>query len=321
MESKLYGKQILFIGIGFYDYEYAIQQMLERFGAKVSYINSCEQSIFLRILNRLGLKKISSKYQQFLFTRLVNQTTFNNDVVFIIKGQNLTQQDIDFLHKQNPHAEFILYLWDSLVRHDNKELLLENFDNIWSFDRADCLSHEKLKFRPLFYRMIPLPQPKEFTISFIGWMHSDRLVILRKLRDELDLKGKCYHLKLYMGYFSYLISRYITRELKEHDRDLITFKTIPYGEFQRVMASSEIVLDIAHPLQSGLTMRTIETLAAGCHLLTSNADIVNYIEINPTCYTLFDREEILLDNILIKEGTLSSYFSLEKFVHQIFVNN
>ena len=40
--------------------------------------------------------------------------------------------------------------------------------------------------------------------------------------------------------------------------------------------NSEIIIDIEHPDQSGLTIRTLEVLAAGKKLVTTNRDVINY---------------------------------------------
>lgn len=313
----LEGKRILLIGIGFYDYEESIKKCIEEQGALVNYLNSCPNDFLSRFFLRVNMSGWSVARLQRLRTEKLHSLPVNNDIVFVIKGENLTQEDLAYLHKHNPRARFILYLWDSLIRHTNLDVLLPNFDNILSFDRIDCLSNPKFKFRPLFYRILPVTRPKEYYLSFIGWMHSDRLAIVRSIRNQLKAQGKNYFIKLYMGKFSYFFARYVTRILNSDDRELITLKPIPYGEYQRVTAASRIVLDIAHPLQSGLTIRTIETLAAGCHLMTTNADIVNYPQISTDSYTIFEREHPGLPMQIISTEPISDYFSIETFIKNI----
>lgn len=252
-----------------------------------------------------------------LIKKKLRSSSVNNDIVFVIKGENLTQEDIAYLRNSNPQARFILYLWDSLVRHSNLDVLLSNFDEIRSFDRIDCLSSTRLKFRPLFYRVLPVIRSKDFFLSFIGWMHSDRLAIVRSIRNQLKAQGQSYFIKLYMGKLSYFFARYFTRILNSDDRELITLKPIPYEEYQQITAASQIILDIAHPQQSGLTIRTIEALAAGCHLMTTNADIVNYPEISINDYTVFEREDPSLPLQIFSTETISDYFSIEIFLKEV----
>lgn len=319
----LQGKRILFIGIGFYDYEEKICSKLNQEGADVTYVTSTTVNIFIRFLLKIGILSFALKLKNRIRKKKMMKVV-GCDYVFIIKGHELTQDDINLLHSLNPGAKFILYLWDSLIRHDNRELLLRNFENIWSFDRKDCVSYPQLKFRPLFFREYLPVTEKKYKLSFIGWMHSDRLEIIRELRRQLKDSGESYYLKLYTGRFNYLLLRYLYRKLTPEDRELIILRPVGYSEVQKITATSQIVLDISHPQQSGLTMRTIETLAAGCHLLTTNGDIVNYPEIEKSSYTLLNRKKLQIPVLMVQdkernEGFLT-YFSLDRFINQLFTS-
>ena len=61
----------------------------------------------------------------------------------------------------------------------------------------------------------------------------------------------------------------------------MSFKSLSSNEIVSYYDRSNIVLDISHPGQSGLTMRTFETIGAGKKLITTNADIKNYPFYNP----------------------------------------
>lgn len=319
--DSLTGKKILFLGIGFYDYEDAIRCTLESKGAQVGYVNTCRPDLIFRSFIHLKIKKKAAKRQQRTITRRIIEAPRDNDCVFIIKGQNLTQEHITLLRQRNPKAEFILYLWDSMVRCENISMLLKNIDNVWSFDRVDCQVNPQLKFRPLFYRVLPKRLPKEYDLSFIGWLHSDRLQILRNLKKQVTEQGGTYFLKLYVSPLSYLWLRYIKRTLTPADKDLIIKKPVGYARFQEVTSASRIILDISHPLQSGLTMRTIETLAGGCHLLTTNSDIIHYDQIPKESYSIMDRKNPVLPRISDSAaGSIGQYFSIDQFIHNIFLS-
>lgn len=317
-------KKILLIGVGLYDYEQVIADALCKYGAQVTRIVSDPAPLWSRILRQIGLcdwsRIVADKARQ----RIIRKSGSHYDQVLIFKGADLNDRDIAQLKNANPEARFILYLWDSLERHANRQLLLDQFDDIWSFDKTDCENHPELKFRPLFYRTAVSRVSRRFRISFIGWMHSDRLEILRSVRKQLEASGQSYFLKLYMGRFSYLIARYIKHTLHREDRDLLTFTPIDYDEFIKVCAASEIVLDIAHPRQTGLTMRTIEAISLGCHLLTTNRNIASYPQINPLQYSLFDRRHPdlnCLNGIQSHQGLptqeFMDYFSLDAFIETI----
>ena len=61
------------------------------------------------------------------------------------------------------------------------------------------------------------------------------------------------------------------------------------------IGNSRVVLDLPHPMQTGLTMRTIEAIGSKKKLITTNVDIVNYDFYNPKNILLIERENINFD--------------------------
>ena len=276
------------------------------------------------LFQRFGLKKIATTIIDNNRKKRIDQAARNADIIFTIKGENLNTRDLIALKKRNPDASWILYLWDSVARLENAELLFNFFPTIFSFDRLDCIRDKRLRFRPLFFRdLLDYEGQKDYDLSFIGWVHSDRLQLIRNFKTQLQNCQKRYFFKLYMGPFNYLIQRYIKGSIKKEDNDIITTRAIPYADFSQILSKSKCVLDIAHPLQSGLTMRTLETFAAGCKLLTTNTDIKNYPQINKSYYYILDRtnpripDEILFGNAPQTEIKLPRYFHIDTFLSEI----
>lgn len=317
-------KKLLFLGIGFYDYEKVISSELVNKGYDVTYINLIVANIISRLLTRLKWKSLLDYYKHKAIVNLIRNSPKDNSIVFIIKGSNLNKDIIDFLKSRNPKAKYILYFWDSLVRIENARILLDNFDNIYSFDRQDCLSFPNIKFRPLFYREVPNSAliKKQYYISFIGWCHSDRLKFLRDIASKLQEKKLPFYFKLYIGHYNYLFLRFFKKELLKTDMNYLTLSTIPYAQVIDVIAKSRSVLDIAHPRQSGLTIRTLESLAAGCYLYTTNEDIKSYKQISIESFSIINRN--ISDSIpLIYKSPRQSrdfykYFSLNTFLNEMF---
>ena len=56
-----------------------------------------------------------------------------------------------------------------------------------------------------------------------------------------------------------------------------------------IMCAGKAVLDIQHPNQTGLTMRTFEVMALQKKLITTNQDIVNYDFYRPENVYVIDR--------------------------------
>lgn len=145
-------KKILFIGIGFYDYETTIIKKLENSGGIVDFYleqpNYLLSGLYGKIINKLKYKKnIIKKHHK----KILNKIKVKKyDIVFVLKGENLTTDFIKALKLQQEKAIFIMYQWDSLNRVSNALDMIPYFDKVFSFDRIDCEKYEKLEFRPLF---------------------------------------------------------------------------------------------------------------------------------------------------------------------------
>lgn len=316
---KLENKSILLLGLGFYDYEEAMVDALKTRFSSVYYANIQYKSFLGRILSHLNptyLKRISNKY----VTKQINNLPSNIDYIIIIKGETLDKEHITLLKDKYSSSRFLLYLWDSLIRIPNSLLLLENFDNIFTFDRKDAIEYN-LKFRPLFYRQsFPGIHNSVYDISFVGEMHSNRYHILHKLKQEFIKNGIKYKFALYTGRYTYFINRYIKKSICKEDSDMFTFKKIPYKEYLKLSLSSRVILDIAHPQQTGLTIRTVESIGMGKKIMTNNRDIIFYESLAPDTYMIFDINNLLIDySFFTRElpKVDNFYFSLDSFMDEL----
>lgn len=79
-----------------------------------------------------------------------------------------------------------------------------------------------------------------------------------------------------------------------------------------------------HPLQTGLTMRTIESIGAQKKLITTNRDIVNYDFYRPENILIVDRErpavdaEFLAEPYIGLDETIYHRYSLREWPREIF---
>lgn len=318
------GKRILFIGPGFYDYEKAIVEVMQKQGANVAHICSVYQGFLKRVCKRLKLGKSLHLLQKEYLKKELNDVHGYFDCVFIIKGEGFDEEHIDYL-KKNISNKIVLYLWDAFELHENSELLYEQFPTILSFDRCDCLKYG-FTFRPLFYRITPQFDVGNnlYDISFVGWMHSDRYLLLSKLKDIFQKQGIKYKFIIHTGRFKYLIDRYIKHSIRKGDENFFVFRQIPYSDYIDISCNSRVILDISHPKQRGLTIRAIETVGLNKALLTTNSDIKHYSNISMTFYSIIDRDDPIIDwSFFYKNDNASAnndyeYYSLDRFVRDIF---
>lgn len=315
------GKNILFIGIGFYDYEQCILHNLESRGAFVSYFSSDIYVFGKGPLHRIGLHQLATKLVSKKLERQIINQPLNIDLIIIIKGYNFLNNHAALLRKRYPKSPVVLYLWDSLDRLYNKELLLTLTANIFTFDRKDALKYN-LSLRPLFARSITrnVKENYKYDISFVGEDHSIRYQVLQSLIPEFDRLGIKYRFILTTTKLWKFIGIYITRRINKLDADLFRTQTIPYQEYLQLLDDSNVILDISHPKQSGLTMRTIETIGMGKKILTTNGEIA-YYNFPKEMFHVIDTVKPQIDLIFLKSHFFSKYdvsnYTLDKFVDDI----
>ncbi|MFH4210110.1 lipopolysaccharide biosynthesis protein, partial [Acinetobacter baumannii] len=66
-------------------------------------------------------------------------------------------------------------------------------------------------------------------------------------------------------------------------------------EIIKLYAKSNVILDISHPGQSGLTMRTFEAIGAGKKLITTNLNIKEYPFYNSDNIFIISRDKLVLE--------------------------
>lgn len=318
--NSINNKIVLLIGIGFYDYEKCIIEALNKRGAKVSYFSSSYNSFAKRFLQRLGLNNYARLLASKNILRKISNQPDKIDLIIVIKAENMEQEHLALINNKYKQTHKVLYLWDSLNRLPNKDLLLRNFDTILTFDRKDAIEYN-LFFRPLFYRERQTTESSDidYDISFVGRMHSHRYKIIHELKKKLDADGLSYKLILYTGKFTKFVNLYLTHKFFQEDKEIFVTKRISFEEYSEISKRSNVILDISHPLQSGLTMRTIETFGFGKKLLTTNSDIIHYNLHNDSYRVLDDDYNIdcsyIKERKIIKEDV--SPYSLDCFVDDI----
>ena len=113
-------------------------------------------------------------------------------------------------------------------------------------------------------------------IVLIGSCHSDRPKIINNLLSQVGQKNN--YFRMYVPSKIVNIIKTIFdkdfRELKK--KNIITLEKISSEEVSNIYGKSKIIIDIQHPLQSGLTMRTIEVLGLKKKMITTNEGIKKY---------------------------------------------
>lgn len=167
------------------------------------------------------------------------------------------------------------YNWSSIQKF-NYLPYQKLFTKIYSFDSSDCKNYG-FNYHPLFYlkefEELQKRENKVYDFSFIGSGYSEgRLEFLDSL-----LKTNAYLSNLS---FLYIFTPGIIDSLRVKLKykgiaQFCYWKLLSLNEVLNTFGSSKSMIDHPMSIQTGLTMRTFETLGSGLHLYTTNREIIN----------------------------------------------
>ncbi|WP_305814148.1 hypothetical protein [Photobacterium leiognathi] len=113
----------------------------------------------------------------------------------------------------------------------------------------------------------------KYDFSFIGTAHSERFNIVKKLTRS---SASCFLFFYCPSKIVYLYKKYIKSELNGLKISDVSFSSMDRQSIIDVIESSRSIIDVCHPSQVGLTMRSIEMLGAKKKLITTNIEILSY---------------------------------------------
>lgn len=334
LNEKVKNKKILFLSVKFFDYEKLISDKLTSMGAEVIYYderpsNSKWAKGIIRI-NRDFLKRKITRYYKDILKNIKDQKI---DYFLLIKGEVAPKFFIKKLRTMNPNIVMIYYNFDSFANNPNAIKIISFFDRKFTFDHEDALTYD-LDFRPLFFiddyaKIYNENKHFKYDLTFIGTTHTDRYLISEQLASWCKLN----HLRSYAFYFShsrlvFLYQYLFDATFKNFSYKKLKFKSLKHNQIIELYKESKIILDINHPHQKGLTMRTFEALGAGRKLITTNAEIIKYPFYNVQNVLIIDRNDIKIDSkqffetdFEIIDNALYKKMSIDGWLHCLFVES
>ncbi|HAS6370021.1 TPA: hypothetical protein RQJ52_002773 [Vibrio vulnificus] len=305
--KNLSGRKVLFFCPSFYNYREMISEEMEVQGAEVfSYDERPSNNTIFKILLRLKAK-IIIKNIIFNYYSKITTSTYDEEItdVFFINAEAVNYESLLLLKGRYKNAKFTLYMWDSLNNKSGLTDVLPMFDNVLSFDKKDCEYNERINFEPLFYGRNFEKEDnnkEDINISFIGSIHSDRLMILNKIKQRVD-DGYFY---LFSPSKIFTLIKFVQYKIFSFESGFVKHKKIKASDVSNIFNRSHSVLDINHPKQTGLTMRTFEVLGAGKKLITTNENIKEYQFYDESRVHVLERSNInfnQLDSFLKSKNT------------------
>jgi len=307
----LQDKNILFISVRFFNYENIIKEKLEERGAVVDFFDERpSNSILVKGILRIKRDIYASKIKKYYDNLLEQLHTKTYDYFLLIKGEVIPVYFIKKIKKMNPAIKMIYYNYDSFQNNPHALEFLPLFENRFTFDTEDAKRYN-LSFRPLFYsddykkiRLKKKSPKREYDIAFIGTAHSDRYII----SENVGEKSQKFGLSHFAYYYSQSKSVFYYKSLfdksfKKFDIKKLSFQTLTHSQIIDIYEKSDCILDINHPGQTGLTMRTFETLGAGKKLITTNQEIKKYKIYKTGNILVIDRKNVKLDPSFFTDNT------------------
>lgn len=307
-----------------FHYDIKLVEKLVELGAVVDSFHMIPDSIYYNIIKKLKLP-IAKKY----ITNYNNQKLLkqNYDYVLMRNGLQFDQDFFDRLRRLNPRAQFFNFHWDSIRPEYDYVNMLEFFDKVFSFDPKDCINHPKIQYLPLFFldeydnfRNNNNDRCIEFDVLFIGnWRNYERYNYIKAIENQCKIKQLRFYYYLYYPILDQI--RAVRKGIITHEAK---HKFLSHGEILNLFALSNTIIDFPSSFQTGLTMRTFETLGAGKKLITTNKNIINEPFYNPEFINVIDINDLTLNIDFIRKIPTSSMeqtikdYSIGNYIKKLF---
>lgn len=265
----------LIIAPDFFGYAKEIQACLARRGVSAIWFDDRPANDTLtKILIRISPSLQSGKAERY-FDDVIRQVAQHSITeVLVIKGQALSCAAIQRMKAAFPQARFTLYFWDSYKNMSSDSPgKVQFFDRAFTFDPVDAENDPRLEYRPLFYldEYARLPAvEKDIDLFFFGTVHSDRYKVMTHLERALPPGVRVKKILYFNSRLVYWARRVFDPSFWGAKKSEFVFKPVAKAELRALLARSRAVIDIERPIQSGLTMRTLETVGAHKKLITTN---------------------------------------------------
>lgn len=263
----------------FFDYKKLLTAELEHHYASVfSFSDRPKCTSLAKALIKFNILEYAhiaaKKYSAEIFDSIADKLSEIAEVI-IVKGTCISPCLIEKIKKLNPKTRVICYSWDSISNIKTFPLLAVKADAAYTFDIADCKKYG-YGYLPLFYsdkKSHSHTVTKKYKYSFIGSYHGDRVAVLQRIfsyEHDASVYVKIFFQSKLQFAFYYLLDP----ALRTAPKEWLTFKPLARSTIIDVAEHSEYVIDIHNANQTGLTMRTWETLGDGHKLVTTNAAVL-----------------------------------------------
>jgi hypothetical protein len=321
------GKKVLFISPRFFGYEREIISKLRERNVEVDFVDDRPgNGTLYKALIRFGFgnSAFGRRYIRDYFRKSFQRIS-SPDYVFVLTPEGFTEENALLLKEQFPKARFVLYMWDSFRNKPEGLKYLRLFDKTLTFDSADAEKYQ-MNFRPLFfiddYRK---EKVNKYKISFIGTAHSDRYFLIKKILKQLSLPDSdVFTFFYFQSRFLFLYNKLFNPSFEDIRLSDIQYQSLGKAAVVDVVTGSCCVVDVHHPKQIGLTMRTLEVIGARKKLITTNSAIRAYDFFDEANICIIDRDNPKVDSAFLSTpmknipDNLYHKYSIDGWIEEIF---
>lgn len=310
-----------------FSYHLAISETLRSLGYAVTWWDErASSATWYKIALRLFAARTVRWSERWFLSQLTKIEPGSISHVLVIKGEGLSKRVVLAMRDTFVSASMGLYLWDGVENVKGVSSILEAFDSVATFDPVDA-KRFGWAYRPLFGRRVSaikgIATAVQFDWCFIGTIHSDRHRVIHRLRQRYGKHARTFVFAYFQSPLMLFIRCLADWTLWFAPRGTLSTQPLPAAEVAQIVQQSRAVLDVEHPRQRGLTMRTIETLLAGRKLVTTNKHILDSSLYDATRVHVIDRvkpdipENFLAQPYLAIPDALRNYYSCEGWVSEL----
>lgn len=292
-QRLLAGKRVLIMSPRFFGYENAIAQAVRALGAHAEVVlDKPSNTIWTKATTRLSPSLVATRMANYIRSLAEQYDRHSFDEIVVIKGEALHTNAVKLLRAAFPKARCTYYNWDSLRNYPHLTDILPLFDACFSFDAEDCESIERLIHLPLFYtdeyRDLPLAEPRHDLFA-VASLHSDRYEVIQRVIRQCPATTRAFTYFFYPSKIALMGKKVLDPSFVTPPLCEIQWTPLSKDTMINALVRSRAVIDVQHPRQTGLTMRTIEMVGANKKIITTNSLVKTYDFYHPNNVLVIDR--------------------------------
>lgn len=175
---------------------------------------------------------------------------------------------LNYIKSVNPNIRIIFWYWNPVFRGISPDDVSNELCEKWAFDENDCKNFNMKHNTQFYLDNIKLPQNKtKYDVVFVGLDKGRRAFV-----GDIENKMVSNDLEVYF---------YIVDDDASKRGYKGSFTAMPYHEYLNLISQSKAILDFVQEGQSGLTLRSLESIFFQRKLITNDVLIKTCDFYNP----------------------------------------